>query len=108
MSAIQYLFYAVVIIATLRQLVRLCLSLIYNLTRRNKEPEAFPKISIIVPAYNEEKTIRNCIQSLQNLNYPNYDIIVVDDGSTDITFEEASQCKGVKVIRKKIKENPPH
>jgi len=106
MSAILYLFYAVVIIATLRQLVRLGLSLLYNMTRRNKEPEAFPKISIIVPAYNEAKTIRSCIQSLQNLNYPNYDIIVVDDGSTDKTFEEASQCNGVKVIRQKNQGKP--
>jgi cellulose synthase/poly-beta-1,6-N-acetylglucosamine synthase-like glycosyltransferase len=106
MSAILYLFYAVVIIATLRQLVRLGLSLIYNLTRRNKETKAFSKISIIVPAYNEAKTVRSCIQSLQNLNYPNYDIIVVDDGSTDKTFEEASHCNGVKVIRQKNQGKP--
>jgi cellulose synthase/poly-beta-1,6-N-acetylglucosamine synthase-like glycosyltransferase len=90
MSAILYLFYAVLIIATLKLLAQLFLSLIYNWTRRSRELRVFPKISIVVPAYNEAKTIASCIESLQNLDYPNYEIIVVDDGSTDETFEEAS------------------
>jgi cellulose synthase/poly-beta-1,6-N-acetylglucosamine synthase-like glycosyltransferase len=90
MSAILYLFYAVLIIATLKLLAQLCLSLIYNWTRRrsiDRELRVFPKISIVVPAYNEAKTIASCIESLQNLDYPSYEIIVVDDGSTDETFE---------------------
>jgi len=105
MSAILYLFYAVLIIATLKLLAQLCLSLIYNWTRRSRELRVFPKISIVVPAYNEAKTIASCIKSLQNLDYPNYEIVVVDDGSTDKTFEEASNF-GVKVIRQENQGKP--
>jgi cellulose synthase/poly-beta-1,6-N-acetylglucosamine synthase-like glycosyltransferase len=41
-----------------------------------------PLVSIIVPAYNEEKVIANCIQSIRNSDYKNYEIILVDDGSS--------------------------
>ena len=94
------------IIATLRLLSQLGLSFTYNLKHKNRELKTFPKISIIVPAYNEAKTIRSCVQSLQTLNYPNYDVTVVDDGSTDNTFEEASQCIGVKIIRQENQGKP--
>jgi hyaluronan synthase len=44
-------------------------------------------VSIIVPAKNEEKNIRNCVQSCLNQPYRNKEIIVVNDGSTDSTGE---------------------
>ncbi|MCJ7714292.1 glycosyltransferase [Candidatus Bathyarchaeota archaeon] len=106
MSIILYLFYAVIIISTGRVLIRLFLSIAYNLTRIKTETNIFPKISIIVPAFNEAKTITNCIRSLQNLNYPNFEIIVVDDGSNDATYEVANQCEGAKVFRQKNQGKP--
>lgn len=45
-----------------------------------------PPVSIIAPAYNEEETIKTSIESFERLNYPNYEIIVVNDGSTDKTL----------------------
>ena len=48
---------------------------------------ATPLVSIIVPAYNEEKVIGNCIESIQSSDYTNFEIILVDDGSTDQTLE---------------------
>jgi len=52
----------------------------------NSEQSAnYPLVSIIVPARNEERNIRRCVESLLEQNYPNYEIIVVDDGSTDET-----------------------
>ena len=106
MSVILYLFYALLTIVTLRLLSHLGLSVAYNLRRKNRELRAFPRISVIVPAYNEEKTIRSCVQSLQALNYPNYEVIMVDDGSSDNTFEEASRCKGVRIIRQENQGKP--
>ena len=46
-----------------------------------------PKISIIIPAKNEEKNIANCLRHLSMQNHPHYEIIVVDDRSTDETSE---------------------
>lgn len=40
-------------------------------------------ISIIVPVYNSEKYLRKCIESIISQSYPNYEVILVDDGSTD-------------------------
>ena len=45
-----------------------------------------PKISIIVPAYNSEKTIGRCIESLINQSLKELEIILVDDNSTDSTY----------------------
>jgi len=46
-----------------------------------------PFVSIIVPAYNEERVIEATIRSLLNSNYDNFEIIVIDDGSQDRTSE---------------------
>lgn len=59
-------------------------------------------VSIIVPAYNEEKWIGHCIEALLEAEYPSKEIIVVDDGSTDNTYGVASRYikQGVVVLRK--------
>lgn len=61
-----------------------------------------PFVSVIVPAYNEEKVIGRTIESLLASDYPKFEIIVVDDGSSDATFETASSFSGhrVSVYRK--------
>jgi O-antigen biosynthesis protein len=45
--------------------------------------EECPLISVIVCTYNGSRTLRQCLEGLQKLNYPNYEVIVVNDGSTD-------------------------
>lgn len=49
------------------------------------------KISIIIPAYNSESTIRRCVDSIRNQTYRNLEIIVVNDGSTDSTSEVVNE-----------------
>jgi chlorobactene glucosyltransferase len=48
-----------------------------------------PKVSVLIPARNEERNIRNCLDSLQKQDYENFEIIVLDDESTDDTFSIA-------------------
>ncbi|HJT18698.1 MAG TPA: glycosyltransferase [Thermoanaerobaculia bacterium] len=69
-------------------------------------PEDYPFLSIIVPAYNEAEVIASSLSSLLELKYPYYEIIAVDDGSTDGTYERMKQFEGnhygvnVSVFRK--------
>jgi O-antigen biosynthesis protein len=48
---------------------------------------AQPRVSVVVCTYNGGRTLRQCLASLVELDYPMYDVIVVDDGSTDHTRE---------------------
>ena len=57
-----------------------------------------PSASAIVPAYNAAPTIARCIESLKRLNYPDYEIMVVDDGSADSTATIAESA-GVRTLR---------
>ncbi|MGA2005716.1 MAG: glycosyltransferase, partial [Terriglobales bacterium] len=56
------------------------------------------EVSIIVPARNEELSLGDCLQSLVAQTGVTYEIIVVDDGSTDRTREIAESFSNVKVV----------
>lgn len=60
------------------------------------------QITIIVPAYNEEVTVCDTIKSLLELDYDNYEIIVVDDGSKDNTTKNIVDYFGMKLVKKKF------
>jgi poly-beta-1,6-N-acetyl-D-glucosamine synthase len=49
--------------------------------------DEWPSVSIIVPAFNEATVIENCIRSIQLTRYDRYEVVLVDDGSTDNTVE---------------------
>lgn len=55
-----------------------------------------PPLSIVVPAYNEEKTIIESLKSLLNLKFPRFEIIVVNDGSSDATLEVIKKAFNMK------------
>lgn len=56
------------------------------------------RVSIIVPAYNAEKTLAQCLEACQRQTYPDVEIIVVDDGSTDNT-PSIAQSFGIHCFR---------
>ena len=62
-------------------------------------PPRYPRVSVIVASYNGDRTLKACLDSLQRQNYPDYEIILVDDGSTDTTPQIASQHPGVRCFR---------
>ncbi len=54
-------------------------------------------ISVVVCAYNAERTMEPCLQSLVDCPYPNYEVIVVNDGSTDKTGEISHRYEGGRI-----------
>lgn len=58
-----------------------------------------PKVSVVVATYNGARTLEACLQSLVELDYPDYEVIVVDDGSDDRTPEIVREYPGVRAIR---------
>jgi glycosyltransferase involved in cell wall biosynthesis len=62
---------------------------------RGKE---WPLVSVVVASCNAERTLDQTLKSLDLLNYPNYEVIVIDDGSVDNTAEIARQHRGVRLI----------
>jgi glycosyltransferase involved in cell wall biosynthesis len=57
-----------------------------------------PLVSVIIPCFNQGKFLAEAIASVQKQTYPNIEIIVVDDGSTDSTREVATSCADVKYV----------
>jgi glycosyltransferase involved in cell wall biosynthesis len=56
-----------------------------------------PRISAIIPVYNGEKTIRETIESVLNQTFSDFEVIVIDDGSTDSTLEIISSLKDSRI-----------
>lgn len=78
-------------------------------SKLNKIPQfvnddSLPLISIIVPCFNEEKVIQQSLKSLMMLDYTNYEVIIVDDGSTDNTLEilkSTALPSNIKIVTQK-------
>src|SRR5688500_17565383 len=87
------------------------MAVIYFRRRERRETDVdrgyTPFVSIVIPAFAEEKTIGRTIEALLQLDYPDYEIIVVDDGSPDGTVAVVNryQITGlVRLIEKKVNE----
>lgn len=59
-----------------------------------------PRVSVVIPAYNAQRFVAETIASVQAQSYRDFEIIVVDDGSTDQTAAIAESFEGVRCIRK--------
>jgi chlorobactene glucosyltransferase len=76
------------------------------------QPESSPLVSIIVPARNEERNIQRCVTSLLEQDYANFEVIVVDDGSTDATpriLDEIAQSRsrGNRLVVVRLRDSLP-
>ena len=98
-----------IVIAAL--LVVLAINLIINLRslrgpdRNSRIPKPEPLVSVLIPARNEEQNIETCLRSIQEQDYPNFEIIVLDDNSTDrtaaIVERLAAKNKRIRLIKGK-------
>ena len=59
---------------------------------------SWPKISVVVCAYNAADTLEDCLASLDQLTYPDYEVIVVNDGSSDATGDIGRRHARVRVV----------
>ncbi|WP_420003636.1 glycosyltransferase [Arenibacterium sp. LLYu02] len=92
------LFWVTLAIGVIRSLAILILSLL-NWRGRRAVTLTTPRVAVIIPAHNEEKVIRSCIESVRASDYANFEIIVVDDGSTDKTITEVLKFSHQQNIR---------
>ena len=58
------------------------------MVKENLENAILPSVSVIVPAYNSDNTIDKCVESILNQDYPDLELIIVDDASTDNTLQK--------------------
>lgn len=105
-SLIQYFSVDLIIHLIIFQVVILLIT-IWNIyltrkTRRHNIPASLPRVSILVPARNEEDNITTCALSLLKQDYPDFEVIILDDHSTDQTAallnELAKSWQGLIVL----------
>ncbi|PSG99423.1 MAG: hypothetical protein BRC29_04875 [Nanohaloarchaea archaeon SW_7_43_1] len=77
--------------------------------QKDPEPTRFPSVTFLVPAYNEEEHIQNCIRSLLDMDYPmdKLEIIAINDGSVDSTLERMQEFSDrIEIIDKENSGKP--
>jgi cellulose synthase/poly-beta-1,6-N-acetylglucosamine synthase-like glycosyltransferase/peptidoglycan/xylan/chitin deacetylase (PgdA/CDA1 family) len=102
-EALAFLLLPVMVLAILRAIAVVGLARAHAARRRQQpRPKGFhPPVSIIVPAYNEATGIQKAVRSFADSDYPTFEVVVVDDGSTDGTGELVDKLglPKVRVIR---------
>ena len=102
-SALTFLLFPIAVLALLRMAVLVALARRHVRTVRGRpEGEAVtPPVTIVVPAFNEAVGIERAVCSLAASDYPDFEIVVVDDGSTDGTGDlvEALEIECVRLVR---------
>ena len=104
---VYWLFFIAVVVGGMRLAVIILLAAYQRFWPRRPLPPYTPPVSVIIPAYNEEKVIAATIRSLLNQDYGgDLEIIVVDDGSPDQTYDIVTQqFRDVPAVRAYRKAN---
>ncbi len=106
---LSHIVFAMFIVGIFLSISRILLMAILATIQKRKEKylplsTLQPSVSIIVPAYNEEVNAIRTVESLLQQDYPNFNIVFVDDGSKDDTFKKVSEhfvdCQKVQVVTK--------
>ena len=69
---------------------------------RQPKPEFTPAVAILIPAFNEEKVIERTVRAALMSHYPNFRVIVIDDGSTDKTYQVAKSAFSSEIASGKV------
>lgn len=96
MEAAVTLLFIFLVLLVVRYALFLWLGYLHHMESRGQRdaPGPAPRVTIIVPVYNEAAVIESALRSLLVLDYPGYDVVVVDDGSIDDTRALASRLEG--------------
>lgn len=100
-------FYGVVLILGYINARKLFTKSKVNITKSNALKSGLMPISILVPAYNEEMTIQQSIMSMQKVVYPEFEIIVVNDGSKDDTVKVLIEKFDLKAVEYDVPQRIP-
>ena len=65
-----------------------------EMTKEFEAPDEWPSVSVLVPAYNEESVVYDSLENLLSIDYPDLNVIFIDDASTDSTLEKAREFEG--------------
>lgn len=93
-----------ILLATLFPIFHLLNVIFTSIKKRqiNEEPEKEQKLSILIPCFNEEDTVRFSIEGLLRMNYKAYIAIYINDGSTDRTLDVLNERLKLELIGKNI------
>jgi cellulose synthase/poly-beta-1,6-N-acetylglucosamine synthase-like glycosyltransferase len=82
-----WLYFLIYTIISFRRLPKL-----ESMNQQDAITDKYPKVSVILPARNEEKYIAKCLDSLLKQSYPNFEIVAINDSSSDRTDEIIQRC----------------
>lgn len=111
LTAVVVVVGATLLVSGVIRLLMVPFALVYEGRWRRRRDDAFPAgtifdspplVSVVVPAYNEAVVIDNCVRSIVRSRYPRYEVLCVDDGSSDDTFDRmrrlADELPGVSAM----------
>jgi peptidoglycan-N-acetylglucosamine deacetylase len=96
LNGVTLLFFVMLVISAAFSLIYIALSLVRR-PHGPIDPAYTPPVTVVIPAFNEEKVIAACVGSVLRSDYPDFQVCIVDDGSTDHTAD---------VVRKLVAGNP--